>query len=282
MHGKEVCPISVRSRCITAACVTLAAGAFWAPQAFSTSISLSGPETRFGSPGQIYISAYKSKKSHVLNLVYEARRDSFLVTDSRPFGRIASQCERLAKREVRCSDPAPSGDADVAMSGGNAADRLRVDDTVSGSLDLSGGQGSDLLRVAPGATGFNNTFAGPGRDRILAGAGGGTLWGGGGRDEILGGRGHETIFDGLGGDLVRTGKGDDIAYVDEDFSLEDRPSSTRNRIYLGPGIDQLSARNGHSDGVLSCGEGDDDEAILDSGDPKPRSCEIIERGRGSR
>ena len=274
--------MSVRSRSITAACVTLAAAAFWAPQASATSIGLSGPEPRSGSPGQIYVSAYKSEKSHVLNLVYEARSDSFVATDSRPFGRIAHECERLAKREVRCADPAPSGDADVAMSGGNADDRLRVDDTVSGSLYLSGGQGRDLLRVAAGAAGFNSSFAGPGRDRILAGAGGGTLWGGSGRDEILGGRGHETIFDGTGRDLVRTGGGDDVAYVDEDFSSQDRPSSTRNRIYLGPGIDQISARNGHPDGVLSCGGGDDDEAILDSGDPRPRSCEIIQRGRGSR
>ena len=274
--------MSVRSRCTTAACVTLAAAGFWVPQASATSIGLSGPETRFGSPGQIYVSAYKSKKTHTLNLVYEARRDSFLVTDSRPFGRIASECERLAKREVRCSDPAPSGDADVAMSGGNADDRLRVDDTVSGSLELSGGQGRDLIRVADGAAGFNSTFAGPGRDRILAGTGGGTLWGGSGRDEILGGRGHETIFDGTGRDLVRTGRGDDIAYVDEDFSSQDRRSSTRNRIYLGPGIDQISAQNGHPDGVLSCGGGDDDEAILDADDPRPRSCEIIQRGRGSR
>ena len=269
----------VRFRCTTAACVTLAAAAFWAPQASATSIGLEGPAPRIGSPGQILVSAYRSEKSHVLNVAYKPRGDAYVVTDSRPFGRIDTRCERLAKRKVRCPDPAPSGDADVAMGGGNAGDRLRVDDTVRGFIDLSGDQGRDLLRVASGAAGFNSIFAGPGRDRILAAGRGGTLWGGSGRDEIFGGRGHETVFDGRGSDLVRTGKGDDITYVDEVFSSRDRPSSTRNRIYLGPGIDQISARNGHKDGVLSCGGGDDDEAILDAGDRRPRSCEIIQRGR---
>jgi hypothetical protein len=274
--------MTVRSRCITAACVALVASAFWAPLATATSITLEGPSPRFGSPGAIYVSAYRSEKSHVLNVVYKARSDSYVVTDSRPFGRIDTRCERLAMREVRCSDPAPSGDADVYLGGGSADDRLRVDDTVRGYLDLSGSQGRDLLRVASGAAGFNSIFAGPGRDRILAGVGGGTLWGGTGRDEIHGGPGSESVYDGGGKDLVRTGKGADIAYVEEDFSLQDRPFSTKNRIYLGRGIDEISARNGHRDGLLSCGAGGDDEAILDAGDPKPRSCEIIRRGRGSR
>lgn len=273
--------MTVRSRCATAACVTLASAAFWSPQASATSIDLSGPNTRFGSPGTIYVSAYKSEKSHVLNIVYKARSDSYVATDSRPFGRIDRRCQRLAKRKVRCPDPAPSDDADVAMSGGNADDRLRVDGTVAGSLELSGDQGRDLFRVASGADGFNSIFAGPGRDRILAGAGGGTLWGGTGGDEIYGGRGDETVYDGGGKDLVRTGKGADIAYVDVDNALENRPFSTENRIYLGPGIDQISARNGHRDGLLNCGRGGDDEAILDADDPTPRSCEIVQRGRES-
>ncbi len=273
--------MTVRSRCAKAVCLTLASAAFWAPQASATSIELSGPDSRFGSPGTISVSAYTSGKSHVLNLAYKARIDSYVATDTRPFGRIDPGCERLARRKVRCPDPAPSDDADVAMGGGNADDRLRVDDTVAGSLDLSGGAGRDLVRVASGAHGYNSIFAGPGRDRILAGAGDGTLWGGTGRDEIYGGPGDETVYDGGGKDLVRTGEGDDIAYVETDFSSQDRPFSTENRIYLGPGIDEISASNGHRDGLLNCGRGGDDEAIVDAVDSEPRSCEIIQRRRES-
>ena len=269
----------VRSRRTTAACVTLAAAAFGAPQASATSIELAGPAPQFGSPGQIRVSAYRSEKSHVFNVVYEAHSDSYVVTDSRPFATVDTRCERLATRKVRCPDPAPSGDADVAISGGAADDRLRVDDTVGGSLELSGGEGRDLLRIASGAAGFNALFGGPGRDRILGGNRGGTLWGGTGRDEIFGGPGDEAVYDGGGKDLVRTGKGADIAYVEVDYSPRGHPFSTENRIYLGPGIDELSARSGHRDGLLSCGRGDDDEAILDADDPKPRSCEIVQRRR---
>ena len=98
-------------------------------------------------------------------------------------------------------------------------------------------------------------------------------------DEIYGGRGDDAVYDGGGKDLARTGKGADIAYVEVDYSPRNHPFSTENRIYLGPGIDEISARNGHRDGLLSCGRGGDDEAILDSNDPKPRSCEILQRGR---
>ena len=138
--------MTVRSRCAKAVCLTLASAAFWSPQASATSIELSGPDSRFGSPGTISVSAYTSGKSHVLNLAYKARIDSYVATDTRPFGRIDPGCERLARRKVRCPDPAPSDDADVAMGGGNADDRLRVDDTVAGSLDLSGGAGRDLAQ----------------------------------------------------------------------------------------------------------------------------------------
>jgi Ca2+-binding RTX toxin-like protein len=271
--------MTARSISKTAACVTLVAAAVWAPQASATSIELLGPSPRFGSPGAIYVSGYRSEKSHVLNIAYKARGDSYVVTDSRPFGSIDAQCRQLAKRKVRCADPAPTGDADVSMSGGEADDRLRVDDSVRGSLDLSGDEGRDLLRVASGAHGFNSIFGGPGRDRILGGPRGGTLWGGTGRDEIHGGRGDDAVYDGGGKDLARTGKGADIAYVEVDYSPRNRPFSTENRIYLGPGIDEISARNGHRDGLLSCGRGGDDEAILDANDPKPRSCEILQRGR---
>ena len=250
-------------------------------QASATSIELSGPDSRFGSPGTISVSAYNEREEprpqpclQGAHRFLRGHRHAAVRPDRRG-------CERLARRKVRCPDPAPSDDADVAMGGGNADDRLRVDDTVAGSLDLSGGAGRDLVRVASGAHGYNSIFAGPGRDRILAGAGGGTLWGGTGRDEIYGGPGDETSRRG-GKDLVRTGEGDDIAYVDDDFSSQDRPFSTRNRIYLGPGIDEISASNGHRDGLLNCGRGGDDEAIVDAVDSEPRSCEIIQRRRGSR
>ena len=100
--------MTARATATTAVFVTLAAAALWAPQASATSIELLGPSPRFGSPGAIYVSGYRSEKSHVLNIVYKARSDSYVVTDSRPFGSIDAKCRHLAKRKVRCADPAPA------------------------------------------------------------------------------------------------------------------------------------------------------------------------------
>jgi Ca2+-binding RTX toxin-like protein len=244
-----------RARLITFGVLAgLAAGALAAPMASATSVSLAGPDSRFGSPGQVTV-IVGDRKDHAINVRFERDDDEFVITDSRRFDRLASECRRIAKRRVRCHDPAPQGSADVELDGGRGDDRLRVDGTVRGFATIDAAAGADRIRVARRARG------------------GGDLEGGDGRDRIIGGGGDETIGDGAGADLVRGRGGDELVFVD--LSSEDRG---HNRIFTGAGADDILAKNGHRDELLDCGPGRD-EAGLDRIDPKPRSCEHVRRYR---
>ncbi|MQA74550.1 MAG: hypothetical protein GEU88_09465 [Solirubrobacterales bacterium] len=234
----------------------VAIGAAVAPVASATTVSLFGPDTRFGSQGEVFVSGGDAK-DHQINIVQKHGDDAFVITDSRRFGALDSGCGRITRHKVRCQTPAPTGAADVAIHGAAGDDRLRVDDTVEGFATIDGGDGADVIRVARAARG------------------GGELQGGDGADRIIGGRGGESIGDGDGADLVRGRGGEEIVFVD--LFSQDRG---HNRIFTGAGADLILAKNGHRDEVLDCGGGRD-EAGLDRIDPKPRSCEDLRRYRGT-
>lgn len=245
--------IPMRSRRRLMLCATLLAGVAAAQATAATTVSLDGPDSRFGSPGTVYVTG-GGARSHAIDVVYRSDTDSFVITDSRRFGTLDSGCERLKRRRLRCQSPAPKGPADVTIIGGKRDDRLRVNATVKGFSRLDGQNGDNLLQIAARAKG------------------GGELDGGDGRDRIFGGGGDDTISDFGGADVVRGRGGDDFVFVD--LRSEDRG---HNRIFTGSGGDLVLAKNGHRDELIDCGPGKRDEAGLDRIDPKPRSCERVRR-----
>ena len=139
--------IPMRSRRRLLLCATLLAGVAAAEATAATTVSLDGPDSRFGSPGTVYVTG-GGARSHAIDVVYRSDTDSFVITDSRRFGTLDSGCERLKRRRVRCQSPAPKGPADVTIIGGKRDDRLRVDATVKGFSRLDGQNGDNLLRIA--------------------------------------------------------------------------------------------------------------------------------------
>lgn len=266
-------------------CATLAVGGAVVPEAIATTVSLdypSSPADYDQDPGAVDVVAGKGTKNHAIEVTYEADTDSFVITDSGRIGAIDPGCERMTARRVRCLSPGSEEPPDVVIRGGSGDDHLRADETVRGGVSLSGDRGRDVLRVAPKATGGAGISGGPDGDRIFAGGGDATLRGDAGADEILGGPGHDVIYDGVGSDLVRARGGFDAIYVEVTYSTHGHPTGRHNRIYMGAGVDQIFARNNHKDGLLHCGRGGDDGAIIDDKDQNPRACEHVERGRRSR
>jgi hypothetical protein len=250
--------MSMRMRGALVGCVTV--GAFAAPThlAVGTTVHLSGPDPRFGSPGEVLVNA-GSARNHSVEVSYEAARDAFVITDSRGLRAFDDGCTRLGPDRVRCESPAPEGPASVSIAAGKGDDKLRTDATVGGFVTLDGGNGRNVLKISKRASG------------------GGDLSGGRGRDRILGGAGRDSISDYAGRDVVRGRGGGDIVFVD----LRSQEQGGRNRIFGGGGGDLILAKNGHGRDEIDCGRGDD-EARLDRVDPKPRACENVRRHRPRR
>lgn len=132
---------------------------------------------------------------------------------------------------------------------GDGNDTFRSD-TV-GDVTVNAGPGNDKLTAGTRPmifAGFEGepTAVVPSEEDFYGGAGNDVLIGRGQPDYLDGGAGNDKIVGGAG----------------------------KDDLYGGPGNDLLDARDGHRDGVIDCGPGRKDKALVDPVDPKPKGCEL--------
>lgn len=119
-------------------------------------------------------------------------------------------------------------------------------------LRLDGGSGADVLLGSPGDDWMLDD--GPGDDLIRGGDGDDRLWFRRGHDTVIGGRGD-----------------DDLYYAAFERFASAPPPDASDRIYGGPGRDQLWDENQHRD-LLDCGPGLD--TVRSEPRDRPVRCEI--------
>ena len=177
----------------------------------ATSVSVFGPNTRFGFPGEIQITGTKGPNR--IRVAYQAAGGAFVVTDT---SWITTQgCERLARTRVRCLSP-PRSFLNIKTREGS--DRVAIDRSVRTGAEVRGGSGDDLIIGGK----LGDDLSGDGGDDVIRGKGGdddlGSLFDLG-RDSYYGGAGNDDIDaseEGSGPDLVIScgGGAMDDAFVD--------------------------------------------------------------------
>jgi len=104
--------------------------------------------------------------------------------------------------------------ARIVINAGNGGDSVRIDETngiFSDSIPttIDGANGNDRL---VGGAGAGTVLGGNGNDRLIGG-GAGTLSGGNGDDTLAGGSGAETLLGGNGDDSIDGNRGNDVAFM---------------------------------------------------------------------
>jgi Ca2+-binding RTX toxin-like protein len=100
------------------------------------------------------------------------------------------------------------------INAGNGSDSVRIDE-INGSFSdsipttIDGGNGNDRL---VGGAGAGTVLGGNGNDNLIGG-GAGTLTGGNGDDTLAGGTGAETLLGGNGDDSIDGNRGNDVAFM---------------------------------------------------------------------
>jgi Ca2+-binding RTX toxin-like protein len=186
-----------------------------------------------------------------------------------------------------------------SIVGGSEGDRItpgQGPDTVSGGAGIDQVLYSDrvtpLLVVLDGNSISGNELDGPPGARDSLAADIENLVGGNASDRLVGNalpnaitgfKGRDVLV-GLGGADRLTGNALDTAFAvpaaeadtlfggkGRDFLLGDQ---TGSRLFGGPGIDRIDAKDKHHEKVISCGPGNDrrERATRDGGDPHPISC----------
>jgi Ca2+-binding RTX toxin-like protein len=104
--------------------------------------------------------------------------------------------------------------ARIVINAGNGSDSVRIDE-INGSFSdsipttIDGGNGNDRL---VGGAGAGTVLGGNGNDNLIGG-GAGTLTGGNGDDTLAGGTGAETLLGGNGDDSIDGNRGNDVAFM---------------------------------------------------------------------
>ena len=91
----------------------------------------------------------------------------------------------------------------ITITGGNLADLIDVDASITVSTSVDGGSGNDTIR---GSGVGDQIFGGDGNDSIDGGAGADWIGGGEGDDILIGGEGTDTIVGGGGWDISASGE----------------------------------------------------------------------------
>jgi hypothetical protein len=180
-----------------------------ATPATATSVSVSGPDARFGLSGSVYIAGGPAAN----DILVEFKHGAFIVRDGND--RVTSaDCDQAGKHAVRCRSPF---DSDLEFSTGRGDDRLEVADSVRTFVsDLAGGRGDDILRGGrfgddiDGGVGSDVSIGGGGNDSLsdLDKANGDVFVGGAGNDDV-------TAFDNGNDKRIDCGLGrHDRAYID--------------------------------------------------------------------
>jgi len=188
--------------------------------------------------GDAFLTITGDDQGNDIGVEIEAAGEAFIVSDSRPI-EIGGfgSCVHLIPNQVRCELPPEDTGVDIDARGG--ADNVRLERSVAGTI----------------------------------------VTGGGGRDTLIGGDGDDVIVGNKGKDVERGRRGADaIGIRSEEFggSARGRDPGT-DTLFGGRGNDALRADDHERDKQLRCGKGHDvvikDVAL----DPRPNSCELIER-----
>jgi len=195
---------------------------------------------------------------------------------------------------ARCPVPTISPTlSTILMELGEGDDRIRGYTSDIGWA-VEGGYGDDDLRSADGT---DNLLGGPDDDALRAGRGDDGSHGQQGEDNIIDLHGgarlnRNNISGGLGSDTITDGTAD--SFITGDVVNREGAGGSHDRIYdeggadrikAGPGNDRINVRDGVREQSIDCGDGRDDEVILDNRDPSNlfrAGCEhiIIPRGGG--
>ena len=144
-------------------------------------------------------------------------------------------------------------------------------------LRVAGNGGDDEIEAAGLRPGYSRLIAigGSGDDTISGGPQDDFLDGGDGSDTLVGNGGDDSIEGSMGNDRLRGRAGDDYLGGSDDPGADE--------FYGGSGEDLLSAgEDGEADRTVNCGGGSRDAAFVDRRDPRPKSCERVERERERR
>jgi Ca2+-binding RTX toxin-like protein len=133
----------------------------------------------------------------------------------------------------------------IEVDAGNGDDSVRIDesngvfaDTIPTTID--GGNGNDRL---VGGAGAGTVLGGNGNDTLFGGSGAGTLDGGNGDDTLAGGSGAENLLGGNGNDSIDGNRGNDVALMgngDDTFIWDP-----------GDGSDTVEGQNGEDTMVFN-------------------------------
>ena len=179
--------------------------------------------------------------------------DAIVITDSAgvsvaddPFPEDGFGCTAIDSNRARCDFPSDGG---LRVSLGAGDDALTADRAISGQLAGTGGSGGDSVVLPIGSESFLQFRGNKGGD-VIAGASE--------RDVIRGGPGADLLRGRAGVDLVNGKKG-------------------RDQLLGGSGDDSLRAGHGDRDKRIDCGTGRDHAKVDRRVDPRPVSCERVQR-----
>lgn len=186
----------------------------------------------------------------------------WIVARTRSDGDVAINVNPRAERQAPDPDIVNSGRPRVLkLVGGPGDDRIDArgltgmgDDRLERVIRLFGDAGNDVILGSPG--GEWRLHDGPGNDLVRTG---------GGNDSIDFDRGRDTIFGGRGND--------DLIYEAHFERSAQQPVDPADRLFGGPGPDQIIDLNGHFD-LIHCGRGFD-EVERDPRDRPAPDCERL-------
>src|SRR4051812_17259233 len=178
-----------------------------AAPAAATTVSVSGPDDRFGLSGTVEITGGPAAN----DIRVEFKNGAFVITDSNDRVR-SGDCAHQGNHTVRCESPF---DSYLPFDTGRGNDRLEVADSVRTAVEISGGRGADILRGGR----FNDDINGDvGSDVSIGRSGNDSLsdFGHNG-DVFVGGAGNDdlTAFDNGNDKRIDCGSGHhDEAFID--------------------------------------------------------------------
>jgi Ca2+-binding RTX toxin-like protein len=223
------------SKALSAGVTGLVVGAFAAPAALASTVSVTGGDTvRVAETGN---------ESNAIVVSYDAGTDTYTVHDGSATLTPSGPCVMVDAHTATCPG---AGIKTISVDTGDRADSIAIDSTVPATVagNLDGGPDNDTVT---GGAGQSTVRGDSGNDTV---AGRGTVDGGSGNDTVTGSSLADTIRGGRGRDVLNGADGpDDIAGGSNTDTLV-YPASRANPIAVTVG-----SGNGNDGGPEDQGSG---------------------------